>query len=550
MPKTIVQARLLMGQMMTQPLMISSLLTHASKIHGETEIVSRRTEGDIHRYDYRDCELRARKVAQFLETLGLEPGQRVGTLAWNGYRHLELYYGISGSGLVCHTINPRLFEEQISYIINHADDQAIFFDLTFLPLLEKLKASCPKVKHWVCMIDADKLPESNIQHLQCYETLLAAENGDYEWPRFDENAASALCYTSGTTGRPKGALYTHRSTVLHSYASALPDSINISALDVIMPVVPMFHVNAWGTPYSCPLVGAKLVFPGAKLDGASLFEMISLEAVTMSAGVPTIWAGLLQHVKDNKLSFSAFKRTVIGGSTCPPAMMTAFEELGVKVIHAWGMTELSPIGTVAGLKTSDLSKPKSAQEAILQKQGRPIYGIEMKIIDDKAQTLPNDGKAFGDLLVKGSWVIDTYFQADESNLIDGWFPTGDVSTIDADGNMQITDRSKDVIKSGGEWISSIEIENIASAHPDVLLAACIAAQHPKWGERPLVVVVKKPEITKDNETLKNELLKSYEGKIAKWWIPDDVVFIDKMPLTATGKLLKLELRERFKTHQL
>jgi fatty-acyl-CoA synthase len=550
MPKTIVQARLLMGQMMTQPLMISSLLTHASKIHGETEIVSRRTEGDIHRYDYRDCELRARKVAQFLETLGLEPGQRVGTLAWNGYRHLELYYGISGSGLVCHTINPRLFEEQISYIINHADDQAIFFDLTFLPLLEKLKASCPKVKHWVCMIDADKLPESNIQHLQCYETLLAAENGDYEWPRFDENAASALCYTSGTTGRPKGALYTHRSTVLHSYASALPDSINISALDVIMPVVPMFHVNAWGTPYSCPLVGAKLVFPGAKLDGASLFEMISLEAVTMSAGVPTIWAGLLQHVKDNKLSFSAFKRTVIGGSTCPPAMMTAFEELGVKVIHAWGMTELSPIGTVAGLKTSDLSKPKSAQEAILQKQGRPIYGIEMKIIDDKAQTLPNDGKAFGDLLVKGSWVIDTYFQADESNLIDGWFPTGDVSTIDADGNMQITDRSKDVIKSGGEWISSIEIENIASAHPDVLLAACIAAQHQKWGERPLVVVVKKPEITKDNETLKNELLKSYEGKIAKWWIPDDVVFIDKMPLTATGKLLKLELRERFKTHQL
>jgi fatty-acyl-CoA synthase len=338
--------------------------------------------------------------------------------------------------------------------------------------------------------------------------------------------------------------------VLHSYASALPDSINISALDVIMPVVPMFHVNAWGTPYSCPLVGAKLVFPGAKLDGASLFEMISLEAVTMSAGVPTIWAGLLQHVKDNKLSFSAFKRTVIGGSTCPPAMMTAFEELGVKVIHAWGMTELSPIGTVAGLKTSDLSKPKSAQEAILQKQGRPIYGIEMKIIDDKAQTLPNDGKAFGDLLVKGSWVIDTYFQADESNLIDGWFPTGDVSTIDADGNMQITDRSKDVIKSGGEWISSIEIENIASAHPDVLLAACIAAQHPKWGERPLVVVVKKPEISKDDETLKNELLKSYEGKIAKWWIPDDVVFIDKMPLTATGKLLKLELRERFKTHQL
>ncbi len=541
---------LLMSQMMSQPMLISSLLTHAKNNYGTTEIVSRRTEGDIHRYTYADCEQRARQVAQMLSRLDVQPGDRIGTLAWNGYRHLELYYGISGSGSVCHTINPRLFEEQIAYIINHAEDKIIFFDITFLSLVEKMVPQCPTVQHWVCLSDKNKMPSSEIIELACYETLIANENGDYAWPVFDEFAASALCYTSGTTGRPKGALYSHRSTILHAYASALPGSLSISSAEVIMPVVPMFHVNAWGTPYSCPMTGAKIVFPGAKLDGASLFELIDTEQVTMAAGVPTIWAGLLQYVKEQNHSFHSFKRTVIGGSTCPPAMMASFSEYGVNVVHAWGMTELSPIGTVAGLKAVDLQKSKSEQNHILQKQGRSLYGIEMKIVDGEGKQLPNDGKAFGDLMVKGSWVISNYYRAEESPLVDGWFPTGDVSTIDADGNMQITDRSKDVIKSGGEWISSIDIENVAIAHPAVLIAACISVHHPKWDERPLLVVVKKTEILQDEQSLKKNILAFFEGKVAKWWIPDDVTFIDQMPLTATGKLMKLKLRELFKDHRL
>jgi fatty-acyl-CoA synthase len=394
------------------------------------------------------------------------------------------------------------------------------------------------------------MPVIEVVQLSCYETLISKETGDYSWPVFDEQAASALCYTSGTTGRPKGALYSHRSTILHAYASALPASLSISSAEVIMPVVPMFHVNAWGTPYSCPLTGAKIVFPGPKLDGESLFELIDTEHVTMSAGVPTIWAGLLQYVKDTKRSFHRFKRTVIGGSTCPPAMMASFNEYGVKVVHAWGMTELSPIGTVAGLKATDLNKSKDEQEHILQKQGKSLYGIEMKIVDGKGNQLPNDGQAFGDLMVKGPWVISNYYRGDQSPLIDGWFPTGDVCTIDADGNMQITDRSKDVIKSGGEWISSIEIENVAIAHPDVLIAACIAVPHPKWDERPLLVIVKKPDVKKNDVALKQDILAFFDGKVAKWWVPDDVTFIDKMPLTATGKLMKLSLREMFKDHRL
>ena len=549
MPRTIETKDLLMGQMMFQPLLISSIIEHAKKHHGSTEIVSKRTEGDIHRYTYADCELRARKVAQVLEKLGIQSGERIGTLAWNGYRHLELYYGISGAGMVCHTINPRLFEEQISYIVNHAEDQIIFFDITFLPLVEKIYPSCPTVKHWVCMIDKNKMPQSTMISLICYEDLLTAEDGDYEWPLFDENAASGLCYTSGTTGRPKGALYSHRSTLLHSYASALPDNLNLSSLDTIMPVVPMFHVNAWGTPYSCPIVGAKIVFPGGQLDGASLYELMESEKVTMSAGVPTIWSGLLQYISSNNLKFNSLKRTVIGGSTCPPAMMDTFDELGVKVIHAWGMTELSPLGTVAGLKQHDSEKPLDQQKLILQKQGRSLFGIDMKIVNDEGQTLSNDGKSFGNLMVKGSWVIHNYYSSDASPLQDGWFPTGDVATIDANGNMQITDRIKDVIKSGGEWISSIDIENIAAAHPDVAICACIAAHHPKWGERPLLVVVKKPGVTLEDHELKNSLMEFFNGKIAKWWMPDDVVFIEQMPLTATGKLLKLSLREMFKEYR-
>lgn len=550
MVRKIDSSKLLMGQMMNSPLTISSIITHAAKHHADTEIVSRRTEGDIHTYTYADCEVRAKKLAQVIARLGINPGDRVGTLAWNGYRHLEIYYGVSGSGAVCHTINPRLFPEQIAYIINHADDQIILFDTTFLPLVAGLKEHCPTVKHWICLSDEAVMPKLDNVELLCYETLLSAESGDYEWPEFDENTASSLCYTSGTTGNPKGALYSHRSTVLHSYASAMPDALNISAKDTIMPVVPMFHVNAWGLPYSALLAGAKLVFPGAKLDGASLYELFEDQKITMSAGVPTIWAGLIQHVLSNKLKFSTFKSTVIGGSACPPAMMDTLHGMNIDVIHAWGMTELSPLGTVARLKAKDLKKSDAEQQKILQKQGRVIYGIDMKIVDGDGKELPHDGVAFGDLLVKGAWVIDNYYRGSESPLDGGWFPTGDVSTIDVDGNMQITDRSKDVIKSGGEWISSIDIENVASAHPAVAMAACISAFHPKWDERPMLVVVKKPDAQGSDEAIKQDILKFFDGKIAKWWLPDDVVFIDQIPLTATGKIQKLKLREIYKDYKL
>lgn len=536
----------LMGQMMSAPLLISSIIKHAARYYGSTEIVSRRTEGDLHRYTYRDCELRARKVAQALEALGVDQGDRVGTLAWNGYRHLEIYYGVSGMGAVCHTINPRLFPEQIAYIVNHAEDRFIFFDATFLPLVEGVAPHCPNVKGWIMMADRAHMPAESKVDLLCYEDLIDAHDGAYEWPDFDENQASSLCYTSGTTGNPKGALYSHRSTVLHSYASALPDALGCSAKDVILPVVPMFHVNAWGLPYSVPLVGAKLVFPGAKLDGASLYELFEQEGVTFSAGVPTVWLGLLQYVQANKLKFSTFRRTVIGGSAAPPAMIRTLEGFDVEVIHAWGMTEMSPLGTSCKLLARHKDLPEDARHKILEKQGRVIYGVDMKIVDGEGQELPWDGKAFGDLLVRGPWVIDHYYRNDNNPLVDGWFPTGDVATIDEEGYMQITDRSKDVIKSGGEWISSIDVENVAAAHPAVHMAACISAYHPKWDERPLLVVVKRPGMDISRE----ELLGFFEGKVAKWWIPDDVAFVTEIPLTATGKMQKLRLREQFKDYKL
>jgi 3-(methylthio)propionyl---CoA ligase len=536
----------LMGQMMSAPLLISSIIKHAARYYGSTEIVSRRTEGDLHRYTYRDCELRARKVAQALEALGVEQGDRVGTLAWNGYRHLEIYYGVSGMGAVCHTINPRLFPEQIAYIVNHAEDRFVFFDATFLPLVEGVAPHCPNVKGWIMMADRAHMPAESKVELLCYEDLIDAHDGAYEWPELDENQASSLCYTSGTTGNPKGALYSHRSTVLHSYASALPDALGCSAKDVILPVVPMFHVNAWGLPYSVPLVGAKLVFPGAKLDGASLYELFEQEGVTFSAGVPTVWLGLLQYVQANNLKFSTFRRTVIGGSAAPPAMIRTLEALDVEVIHAWGMTEMSPLGTSCKLLARHKDLPEDARHKILEKQGRVIYGVDMKIVDGEGQELPWDGKAFGDLLVRGPWVIDHYYRNDSNPLVDGWFPTGDVATIDEEGYMQITDRSKDVIKSGGEWISSIDVENVAAAHPAVHMAACISAYHPKWDERPLLVVVKRPGMDISRE----ELLGFFEGKVAKWWIPDDVAFVTEIPLTATGKMQKLRLREQFKDYKL
>jgi acyl-CoA synthetase (AMP-forming)/AMP-acid ligase II len=539
---------MLQGLMMQMPLLISSLIQHADRHHGDTEIVSRRVEGDIHRYTYRDLHRRSRQMANALAALGIRMSDRVGTLAWNGYRHMELYYAVSGSGAVLHTINPRLHPEQIAWIANHAEDQALFFDLTFLPIVEAIAPHCKTIRHYVAMIDKDRMPTAPKVDLLCYEDLVNSHSDAFDWPQFDENQASSLCYTSGTTGNPKGALYSHRSTLLHTYAIALPDSLCLSARDVVLPVVPMFHVNAWGLPYAATMTGAKMVMPGGQLDGKSLYELFEQEEVTLSAGVPTVWQGLLAHTEANGLKFSTMNRTVIGGSACPPAMIKLFQEkYGVQVLHAWGMTEMSPVGTVGTLKAKHLTLPPAQREAVQQKQGRVVFGVDMKIVGDDGVELPWDGKAFGDLMVRGPWVVREYFKGEGGNpLKGGWFPTGDVAAIDADGYMQITDRSKDVIKSGGEWISSIEIENIAMAHPSVAMAACIAAKHPKWDERPLLVVVKKPNA----EVTREQLLAHYEGKVAKWQIPDDVVFVDSIPLGATGKMLKNKLREQFRDYKI
>ncbi len=540
------------GLMMQQSLLISSLIRHVDRHHGQQLVVSRRAEGDIHRCTYAQLASRSRRMAKALATLGVEHGTRVGTLAWNGYRHLELYYAVSGTGAVLHTLNPRLHADQLVWIANHAADHVLCFDKTFLPLVEAVARRLATVKHFVLMADRDHMPaESSVPGVVCYEDLVETQDDCFEWPDFDENTASSLCYTSGTTGNPKGVLYSHRSTVLHTYASALPDALNISARDTVLPVVPMFHVNAWGLPYSACMVGAKLVLPGPGLDGASLHELFETEGVTLSAGVPTVWQGLLAHVRANKLRFATMKRTIIGGSACPPAMMATLEDdYGVQVIHVWGMTELSPIGTVGILKGDQDKQPAPRRRAIQSMQGRGVYGIDMKIVAGNGDELPWDGKASGELMVRGPWVVHRYFKDDQSPLVasagQGWFPTGDVATIDIEGFMQITDRSKDVIKSGGEWIGSIDLENIAVAHPAVAMAACIAARHSKWDERPLLIVVKK----EGAEVTTPELLAFYEGKIAKWWTPDDVVFADAIPLGATGKMQKNRLREQYQDHLL
>lgn len=538
----------MLGLMQSQPLLISSLIEFAARNHGDGEIVSRRVEGDIHRYTYRDLAARARQLANSLDAMDLAQGDRVASLAWNGYRHMEMYFGVSGSGRVLHTINPRLHPEQIAWIVNHAEDKALCFDLSFLPLIQAVHAKCPQVQKWVVLCDADRLPaDSGIPGLVSYEDWIGGQSQQYDWPLLDENTASSMCYTSGTTGNPKAALYSHRSSTLHAYAAALPDVMNLSARDCVLPVVPMFHVNAWGIPYSAALTGCKLVFPGPALDGKSVYELIEAEGVTFAAGVPTVWQMLLSHMKPGGLRFSKLKRTVIGGSACPPAMISAFQDdYGVNVLHAWGMTEMSPLGTLCTLKNKHLSLPKDEQMKILQKQGRAIFGVEMKIVNDEGREQPWDGKAYGDLLVRGPWIIDSYYKGEGNPLVDGWFPTGDVATIDADGFMQITDRSKDVVKSGGEWISSIDIENIAMAHPAVAMAACIGVPHPKWDERPIVAVAKKPGA----EVSREELLQFFEGKTAKWQIPDDVVFVDAIPLGATGKMLKTKLREQLKDYKL
>lgn len=539
----------MLGLMQDHPLLISSLIEFAARHHGDAEIVSRRVEGDLHRGTYRQVAARSRQVAAALDGWGLAFSDRVATLAWNGYRHLELYFGVSGSGRVLHTLNPRLAPDQVVWIVNHAEDRVLCFDMTFLPLIKAIWKQCATVRHWVALCDADTLPaDTGIPGLVSYEAWIAPQGTSYEWPEFDERSAASLCYTSGTTGNPKGALYSHRSTVLHAYGGALPDALNLSARDCILPVVPMFHVNAWGLPYAAAMTGAKLVFPGAALDGKSVYDLIENERVTMAAGVPTVWLGLLNHMAQSGLRFSALSRTVIGGSACPPAMIRAFkDQYGVTVLHAWGMTEMSPLGTVCTLKLPQMAGTPEQQMDTLVKQGRAIFGVEMKIVDPDGRELPWDGQSSGDLMVKGPWIISSYFKGEGGDpLVDGWFPTGDVATIDPDGFMQITDRSKDVIKSGGEWISSIDVENIAMAHPAVAMAACIGVAHPKWDERPLLVVVRKPGA----ELTREALLALYDGKVARWQVPDDVVFVDAIPLGATGKMQKMKLREHFKDHRL
>lgn len=537
----------MLGQMMRLPLLVSALIRHADLYHGDTEIVSRLAEGGVQRYTYREAHRRASRLARALLTDGVAPGDRVGTLAWNTHRHFEVYFATSGMGAVCHTINPRLFPEQVAYIINHAEDTHIFLDVGFAHLAETLAPGCPSVKHWVALCDRDHLPECAID-LVCYEDWLAAHDDDFDWPELDENTASSLCYTSGTTGNPKGVVYSHRSTVLHAYAASLPDSMALSARDTACPVVPMFHVNAWGIPYAAAMVGCRLVLPGPHLDGHSLHELFESEKVTFTAGVPTLWLGLLQYLEVRGLRLSSLKRLVVGGAAAPPRLIETLQQrYGLDVRHAWGMTEMSPLGTVNTLSHKHLAMSADIRAAVHLKQGRPMFGVEMKIVDAEGQELPRDGRAFGDLMVRGQWVMQEYFKASNGEALrDGWFPTGDVATIDADGYMQITDRSKDMIKSGGEWISSIDLENLAIGHPAIAESAVIGVQHPKWGERPLLVVVLKEgeQITKDD-------LLAYMGeRLAKWCLPDDVVIVDELPHTGTGKLSKVKLREQFEKYRL
>jgi acyl-CoA synthetase (AMP-forming)/AMP-acid ligase II len=531
----------MLGQMMKLPLAIPSLIRHADRWHGMTEIVTRLPEGGIHRQTWSETHRRARRLASALGGLGIAPGDRVATLAWNTHRHVEIYYAVSGSAAVCHTVNPRLFPDQIAWIVNDAEDRYVFFDVTFLKLVEGIAPRCPKVRGWVAMTDRAHMPESALP-LLCYEEILASGDERFDWPEIDEDTASSLCYTSGTTGNPKGALYSHRSTLLHSFAVCMPDAFHLSAGEVILPVVPMFHVNAWGIPYAAPMAGCKLVMPGPNLDGASLFELFETEKVTCTAGVPTVWLALLQHMEKNGLTPSTLKRVVIGGAAAPPSMIRAFRERhGVEVLHAWGMTELSPLGTVNHFKSHHAAWGEAERDALREKQGRPLFGIDLRIVGGDGSAVPHDGAAFGDLQVRGHWVIESYFRDAGGDVLDhGWFPTGDVATLDADGYMKITDRSKDVIKSGGEWISSIDIECLAVAHPEVAEAAVIGVKHAKWDERPVLVVVRKP----GTSLTAPALLAFLEGKIAKWWMPDAVLFVESLPHTATGKLSKLELRKQ------
>ncbi|MGJ8689495.1 MAG: long-chain-fatty-acid--CoA ligase [Gammaproteobacteria bacterium] len=534
------------GIMMDKQLNIADILEYAAQYNTDAEIVTRQVEGGIHRYNYRDALDRTKQLANALKTLGVEQGDRIGTLAWNTYRHFEIYYAVSGTGAITHTINPRLFAEQIVYIVNHADDQVIFVDLTFIPLLEAIKDEIKGVKAFVVMTDADHMPESALPNLVCYEDLIAKESSEYSWPEFDEKTAAALCYTSGTTGHPKGVMYSHRSTVLHALSSCRSSALDLGPMSRVLPVVPMFHVCAWGIPYAAPIAGASIVFPGAGMDGASLYELIDTEQASSLLGVPTVWLGLLNYIDSIKGNLDSVENVVIGGSAAPRSMMEKFsEKYGVFPIHAWGMTEMSPMGSLCAMTPYLGKADKEERIKIQSKQGRAVFGVEMRIVDDNDQVLPNDGTTFGKLMVRGSWVASGYYKNDDRSAFrDGWFDTGDVSTIDSLGYMQIVDRSKDVIKSGGEWISSIELENYAVGHEGVVEACVVGIAHPKWDERPLLLIIRK----EGSSCTKEDIIDYLTDKVAKWWIPDDVVFVETLPHTATGKLLKTEVRAKFVDH--
>jgi fatty-acyl-CoA synthase len=539
----------MLGLMQDWPLLIHRIIDHAATYHAGRRIISRSIEGPIHTTTYADVRHRAKKVAQRLARDGINPGDRVATLAWNTWRHLESWYGIVGIGAVYHTVNPRLFQEQIAWIVNHAEDRVMMTDLTFVPLLEKLADKLPTIERYIVFTDAAHMPATTLKNAVAYEEWLAEADGDFTWAQFDENTAAGMCYTSGTTGNPKGVVYSHRSNVLHSLAHANASVLGISANDVILPVVPLFHANGWSLAFTAPLCGATLVMPGAKLDGQSIFELLDTYNVTCTAGVPTVWLMLLQHLEKTGGKLPKLRRIVIGGSACPRAMTQAFQDThGVDVVHAWGMTEMSPLGSACTLIPEYAGLASEARLDIQMKQGHPPFSVEMKITDDAGNALPWDGKTFGRLKVRGPAVAKAYFKGEGGDILDddGFFDTGDVATMDAHGYMQVTDRAKDVIKSGGEWISSIDLENLAIGHPCVAEAAVIGIRHPKWAERPLLVVVLKPQ----QAATRDDILGFMKGKVADWWLPDDVVFVDEIPHTATGKIQKTTLREQMRGYVL
>ena len=536
----------MLGNMQDGQLLISGLIEHAEIYHTDTEIVSRTVEGPIHRYTLKDAANRSRKLANALGKLGLQQGDVVGTLAWNTFRHFELYFGVSGIGCVVNTVNPRLFPEQLIYIINHAANKYLFVDLTFVPLVESISDSLEGIKGIIVLTDKEHMPETELKNVICYEELIADEPTEYDWPVFDENTASSLCYTSGTTGNPKGVLYSHRSTLLHTWIVSSGNVGKVSSSSVILPVVPMFHVNAWGIPYASAMFGAKLVLPGPMMDGASIFELIDQEKPDLLMGVPTVWLGLLQYLNETNQTLDSVTTALVGGSAAPRAMIQEFEEKhNVFLMHGWGMTEMSPLGTATS-RTAEMDNMDIESRYDLQeKQGKAFFGVEMTIADDEGNELPKDGIAFGRLLVKGPTIVERYFKTNESSLDEnGWFDTGDVAKIHPEGSMEIVDRSKDVIKSGGEWISSIDLENAAVGHPEVAEACVIGVLHKKWDERPLLLIVK----VDGKDPSKEEILAFLEDKVAKWWMPDDVIFVSELPHTATGKLLNTDLRDEYKEH--